>query len=185
MRMGEPQRFPLDTSQMIPRWMMAVWDAVIVLIVGIGTVGLALQLNPASLLFLALGIVMISFMHAMARGFREASRNFCELSEDSLRIHINRRIKPVTVEFSYSSVERIDQHVRHRFPQGLFGFWPFSPWSEHVDVGLRRARFLTPVWGGISPWVKVLHLQIVDAERFAAVLRERISGTAVPDTDGL
>ena len=183
--MGEAQRFPLDTSQLIPRWFLALWDAVMVLIAAIGTVGLALQLNPASLLFLAFGIFMISVMHAMARGFHEASRNFAELSGDSLRIRINRPFKPVTVEFPYPSVERVDQHVRHRFPQGVFGFWPFNPWGEHVDVGLRRARFLTPVWGsGILPWGKVLHLQVVEPERFAAALRERIAGTVVSEADG-
>jgi hypothetical protein len=183
--MGEAERFPIDTSQLMPRWFLVVWDAVTVFIAGIGTVGLALQLNPASLVFLAFGIFMIGVAHAMAQGLQDAGRNYAELSGGSLDICMYRPFKPTTVEFPYSSVERVDPHVSHRFPQGLFGLWPFYPRSEHVDVQLRRAQFLTPTWGsGILLWGKVLHLPIGEAERFAAALRERIAETAMSEPDG-
>ncbi|MEE8347283.1 MAG: hypothetical protein V3S20_08055 [Dehalococcoidia bacterium] len=182
--MDEAQRFLLDTSRLIPKWFLVMWHIFVLLIAGVGTIGLALQLNPAALLFVALGILMIGFMHATARGFQNPDRNFAQLTDDLLEVRFYRLFKPLTVEIPYSAVERIEQRGRHPFPQELFGFWPFYPWREHVDLKLRQRRFLTLVWGGAFPWVKTVHLQVMEPERFAAALRERIEHSGVSEPDG-
>ncbi len=180
--MGETQRFTLDTSRLIPKWFLVLWDVVVVLIAVVGTVGLALQLNPASLLFLAAGIVMMGFMHVMARGFQNP-RNFAQLTDDLLEVRFRRLFKPLTVVFPYSAMVRVEQHGRHPYWQGFLGFWPFFPWREHIDLKLRRRRFLTPVWGGALPWVRTVHLQVTEPERFAAELRERLAAASVSEPD--
>lgn len=179
--MSEAQRFALDTSRLFPKWFLVVWDIGVVLIAGVGTVGLALQLNPASLLFLAVGIVMIGFMHVMARGFQNPDGNFAQLTDDLLEVRFYRLFKPLTVEIPYSTVERVEQHGRHPYWQGFLGFWPFYPWREHIDLKLRRRRFLTLVWGGALPWVQTIHLQVMEPERFAAALRGRIERDGVSE----
>ncbi len=182
--MGEAQRFPLDTSRALPKGMPVIWYAFIVVIAGAGTIVLALQMNPAALLFPAFGILMIGFMHVVGKGFEKAEWNFAELADDSLRVCISGVFKPYTVEFAYRTIGRVEQHDRHRYWQGLpRGSWPYYAWGEHVDVGLRCSRFLVVGWGQAFPWVSVLHLQTAEPNRFAAALRERISGTAASDAD--
>ncbi len=182
--MDEAQRFPLDTSRLIPKWFLVMWHIFVLLIAGVGTVGLALQLDPASLLFLAAGIVMMGFMHAMARGFQNPGRNFAQLTDDLLEVRFYGLFKPLTVEIPYSAVGRVEQHGRHPYWQGFLGFWPFYPWREHVDLKLRRRRFLALVWGGALPWVKTVHLQVMEPERFAAELRERLAAASVSEPNG-
>ena len=179
--MDEAQRFTLDTSRLIPKWFLVMWHIGVLLIAATGTIGLALQLNPASLLFLAAGILMIGFVHVMARGFQNPNWNYVELTDDSLEVRFYSLFKPLTVQIPYSAMERVEQHSRHPFPQGLFGFWPFYPWREHIDLKLRRRRFLTLVWGGALPWVKTVHLQVMEPERFAAELRERLGPSGVSE----
>ncbi len=182
--MGEAQRFTLDTARIIPKWGLVVWDVSVVLIAVVNTVVLALQLNPASLLFPAFGIVMIGFLHVMARGFQNPDWNFVELADNSLRVSISVMFRPLSVEFPYWTVERVEQHQRHRFWQGLLGYWPYYPTRDHVDVRLQRSRFILVGWGRALPWVKTVHLQVMETERFAAELRERLASASASEPGG-
>ncbi len=184
MRVDEAQRFTLDMSRLIPKRVVVVMDIIILLISVVNTVVLALQLNPASLLFPAFGIVMIGFVHFMARGIRNPDWNFVGLTKDSLQVSISLLFKPFMVEFSYRAVAKVELHRRHRFWQGRLGFWPYYPTRDHVDVRLRRSRFIMVGWGQTFPWVKTVHLQVMEPERFAAALRERIE-RGVPEPHGL
>ncbi len=177
--MGEAQRFTLDMGRLIPRWVVVVWDIFVLLIVVVNTVVLALQLNPASLLFPVFGIVMIGFGHLMARGIRNLDWNFVELTKDSLQVSISLMYRPFMVEFSYRAVAKVEMHRRHRFWQGIIGSWPYYPTRDHVDVRLRRSRFILVGWGRALPWVKTVHLQVMEPERFAAELRQRIADSGV------
>ncbi len=183
--MGEAQRFTLDTSLLIPRWVIVIWYITILLITVVNTVVLALQLNPASLLFPAFGIVMIGFVHLMARGIRNPDWNFVELTNDLLQVSISLLYKPFMVEFSYRAVSKVELHRRHRFWQGLIGFWPYYPSRDHVDVRLRRSRFIFVGWGRALPWVKTVHLQVMESERFVAELRERLAAVGVSEANTL
>jgi hypothetical protein len=181
--MNEARRYALDMSRLIPRWVVVVWDLLIVLIMTVNTVVLALQLNPASLLFPALGIVMIGIGHFMVRGLRNPDWNFVELTKDSLQVSISLLVKPFMVEFSYGALVKVELHGRHRLWQGLLWFWPYYPTRDHVDVRLRRSQFIFVGWGRFL-WVKTVHLQVMEPERFAAALRERLAGRGLPETHG-
>jgi len=165
------ERFPLDTSRIIPKWFLVLWDILILGIAALGTIGLAIQKNPASVAFVAIGAVMIGGLHLQARGFANPQWNYVEVATDRLRVKIyGHRV----AEVPCFQVDSVQENAQHRFPQGLFGFWPYYPNRTHIDILLRKPRFLPPTWGGFVSFlrVKVIHLDVIEPEQFVTALSE-------------
>ena len=171
------ERFPLSTSGIIPRWFVLLWDSIVILTVGVGAIGLAVQLHPGSVLLAVIGALMIGFVHREVRGLANPDRNFVQLESDHLYVEV---FGPISAKVPYVVIERVDENAGHSRWWPL-GYWPYSPFGRpenHVHVRLRRARFLNFGWGRPWPWVRVIHLDVINPERFAAVLRERVAGSA-------
>ena len=183
------ERFLLNTGRLIPPWFVAVWYLFVGLIAAAGTIGLAVQLNPFALFFPVFGATMIGFVHVSMRGLRNPDENFAELTDDKLRVRVWRPrlawFKPFARDFSYSTVVDVKGVVRHGFPWGVMGAWPYAvAWGlkwQHVDVELRSARFMSPAWGGYPFWYRVLHLDVMEPERFVEALVKRIKDSGVSE----
>ncbi|MCH7511630.1 MAG: hypothetical protein IIB19_04600 [Chloroflexi bacterium] len=175
----ETERFSLNTGNLIPRWFVLLVDGGVVLLWGATMISLAVRRDLASaliaVLFAAVCALTIGFIHTMTRGFANPDKNFVELEHDHFRVTVYDLLHPLSHEISYALVERIDENAKYSL-WWPFGFWPYSPVGRpsHVLIRLRHIKFLSAGWGRISPWVRVVHLDVMDRQRFADTLRERV-----------
>lgn len=169
-------RFLMETEPIYPRWFVWLWDVTTLAIAGIATVGLAIQLNPAAIIFVLFGGFMIWAVHNHNAGLRDPERNFVELGPTSFKVEFHVPIRPVRTNIPYADVGSVEVGRRH----GDFWLWPNLRRSKvpHVDVFLRRARLLPGVVGRTIPWVRVLHLHVRESDRFASELKDRIAASA-------
>ncbi len=170
----ETERFPLHTSRIIPKWFLFLWDAAVLLIVG--AISLAAWPHPAAVVIVVMGVLAIGFMHILFRGYAIPDKNFVELERDHFRVSVYAPRNPLSQEISYALVERVDENAQYSL-WWPFGFWPYSPRGNpnHVLIRLRHVKVLSLAWGRLSPWVRVIHLDIMDRQRFADALRERVA----------
>jgi hypothetical protein len=171
------EQFALDTHRIIARWFIFVWDAGLVLVAGVGTVGLAIEGNPFSALFLALCAAMAGFMHWMAWGFGRSDKNYVLLKPDGFEVRVFVPFRSRRKALPYSWVRDIVIERNHS-GRWLFGYWPYTPmqpFDEHVDVLLDKARWLSGGWGRPSPWARVIHLDVAEPDALAQSLRDRVS----------
>jgi len=158
----------------LARWSLYVPVGVIALICGLGTVGLALQLNPVSLIFLAAGGAGVKSAYIYFRGCSDPERNFVVLLDDRFKVRVYKPLESGFTEILYALVERIEEHVVHSDFHALWWIPQFSrPDRPHTDIHLKRWHL--SVFGSGLTMVKVLHLDVVDADRFVYELRTRMA----------
>lgn len=175
------ERFGLDTSRIVPRSFVLFFDSAVVLLTSFGVISLALQRQPAAILFVIIGVLMISGIHLTVRAFANPDKNFVQLENDHFRVEVSQLFRPIAADILYTAVERVEDNAGH------LGWWPFGYWpysaitqpSDHVHVSLRQAKLLGFAWGRMWPWVRVIHLDVIKPEGFVAALNARVAGASL------
>jgi hypothetical protein len=175
--MTEP-RFALNTAQLLPMWLVVLFDTLLVLLAGVFIAGL--WVHPGYVGGVILTLAMIALLHLMVRGFRDPALNFVRLGDDAFEVSVFWGFRvlggfsSLSRTIPYSSVESVEENPKHRFSY-LLGYWPITTTRPHVDITLRSARFLGWGYGRAFPWARVIHLELVEPQRFVLELRERVA----------
>lgn len=153
---------------------MVFWDVFVLLIAVPSVIGFVTQGNPASIVFVAGGAMMIGFMHIMVWGFAAPDKNYVELRADRIVVKLFSPLIPLSGKIPYSLIDRVEEIEKHSW--WPFGFWPYTPmggFAKHIDVRLNHGRFLFGGWGCMSPIIRVIHLDVSDAQEFLSAVEAR------------
>jgi hypothetical protein len=160
---------------MFPRWFLVVWDVFALVVVAAGIA--QLRLDPAVIAFLAVGGGFMASIRFVLWFLSDPRRNFVELKSESLRIRIGDPLMGTSVEIPYSRLQKVDENAVHTF--WPFWVWPHRPLRAHIDLVLRRRQAIS---GFPLGWLRVIHLDVADRQRFAAELRDALAGdSSAPD----
>ena len=173
------RRYSLQIGEM-PPWFVRAFVCVGILVCGFMAMGAAAAGDIVGVVGMAgMGAYIAWCISGWAHCLSDRERNFVELGESSLRVTINWifPVRTLGTDFPYSSIARIEMVQKHDLSP--FPRWPLElAWTDsdrtHIDIHLKKARWM-PLRGGLNPVaVRVLHIEVPDAEEFASELRDRL-----------
>jgi hypothetical protein len=167
----------LETRKAISPWFVVLFDAFALIMMGTGIAGIAMGRDLSYAAFLSITLLLVLFMHVMFWGLRRADRNYVELRPTEFRVVMFRLAGPAAT-IPYALVDEVQGPTVHEW--WPFGYWPYTPmerFGSHVDVNLRRTKLLYLGWGRMSPWVRVIHLDVTEPEKLAEALKGRLAST--------
>lgn len=117
---------------------------------------------------------VIWFFYSFYRGYRNPEANFVVLGDGALEVRLYEPWRAYSQNVAYYEMNRAYESPRHSFANNLSS-WPFPPSGTHVDIALRRRMWLISRYSVLCPWVKVVHLDVADPDRFLEAIRAKLS----------
>ena len=175
------RRYSLRLGE-IPPWFVRTFVGFAVVVCGLMALGAAVDLDPVGLLLPAgIGVYMVWCMRAWAHSISDPERNFVLLGDSGLTVTlaVPFPVRRIQVDFPYASIERVESAERHDWSP--LPRWPLQAgWSDanrqHLDIHLKRTKWILFKGGLNAVALRVVHIDVPDAEEFGSELRARLGG---------
>jgi hypothetical protein len=130
--------------------------------------------GPALAVFpLAITAFAVWLLYSLSRGYGNPDANFVVLGDGTLQVHLYEPLRAYSRNIAYALMDRAYESPRHASVSNL-STWPFPPSASHVDIALRRRMWLFSRYSILFPWVRVVHLDVADRDRFLQAVRAKV-----------